>query len=260
MNEQNSPNEEVSNEEISPEPTPPRRSSGRSGLLLPIGLATGAALAAVLIIRFGTDPVAAPPTEPVASLTLADPAQSRDSAAGGAPAAESADAERALDMTVVGTVSDTTDVSSDTATATKISPDVASPEATSDVALAVVEPDTENPTSSPSGAEPERAAAAPMIDIDAPNLQGLAELATLATSPSATDESDLPSVDDPVAGELFGSPVMLVSSTTPRVVVLADGTSLAPGAELPSGHRLVAIERERILLERDGREWRLKIP
>lgn len=54
------------------------------------------------------------------------------------------------------------------------------------------------------------------------------------------------------AAELLGARIALVSTEAPRSVVLDDGTRLAPGESLPSGHRIVAIERERIVTERDG--------
>ena len=109
--------------------------------------------------------------------------------------------------------------------------------------------------------------------LDAPDLAGLEELASLGrTTPPAAAPDDAfgpetlatgarpPSIGDPETADLFGGPVMMVSSSVPRVIVLADGTSLVPGGTLPGGHRIVDIRRERVLLERDGVEWRVRIP
>ena len=108
---------------------------------------------------------------------------------------------------------------------------------------------------------------------DAPDLAGLEELASLggtAAPAAAPDGAFGPqtfvtgirpsSIEDPETADLFGGPVMMVSSSVPRVIVLADGTSLVPGGTLPGGHRIVDIRRERVLLESDGVEWRVRIP
>ena len=108
---------------------------------------------------------------------------------------------------------------------------------------------------------------------DAPDLAGLEELASLGgtAAPAAAPDDAFgpqtfvtgirpPSIEDPETADLFGGPVMMVSSSVPRVIVLADGTSLVPGGTLPGGHRIVDIRRERVLLERDGVEWRVRIP
>ena len=85
-------------------------------------------------------------------------------------------------------------------------------------------------------------------------------LADPAGGSAIGDTDGLPGATDPETSDLFGGRIVMVSSGVPRVIVLADGTSLAPGETLPSGHRIVDIERERILLEREGVEWPVEVP
>lgn len=144
----------------------------------------------------------------------------------------------------------------------------AGPEAAEIAEIANPGPEDDDPTADTDAyatATPDVAAAAP----ETIELPGFEELASLGGLAGGRDEaagepiapaSRLPSVDDPATIDLFGSPIMMVSSAVPRVVVLADGSSLVPGERLPGGHRLVDIHRERILLERDGVEWRVRIP
>jgi len=130
----------------------------------------------------------------------------------------------------------------------------------SEPAMRIVVPDAPPDTSTYAAAGADMAAAT----ADASALAGLDELASLSALPGVpTDRSvddGLPKIDDPATSDLFGGSVVMVSSTVPRVIVLADGTSLVPGESLPGGHRIVDIRRERILLERDGVEWRIGVP
>ena len=105
------------------------------------------------------------------------------------------------------------------------------------------------------------AAPASAAEGDVAALAGLGTPSGPNDAPAGTaGASGLPSVDDPEAADLFGGRVAMVSSAVPRVVVLADGTSLVPGERLPGGHRIIGIERDRILLERDGAEWQVRVP
>lgn len=52
--------------------------------------------------------------------------------------------------------------------------------------------------------------------------------------------------------ELVGGRIVLVSSREPGVLMLEDGQRFTSGARMPNGHVIAAIERERIVLERDG--------
>lgn len=72
-------------------------------------------------------------------------------------------------------------------------------------------------------------------------------------------QDDLPAQDD--------APVKTVNDATKKVstvvagdpayIQTADGARYFPGAMMPSGHRLVGIEGQTVLLEKDGREIRL---
>lgn len=119
----------------------------------------------------------------------------------------------------------------------------------------------------PAGAEAETlvaidATAAPMDEptVLDPTVDPADALADPAGGSAIGDTDGLPGATDPETSDLFGGRIVMVSSGVPRVIVLADGTSLAPGETLPSGHRIVDIERERILLEREGVEWPVEVP
>lgn len=78
-----------------------------------------------------------------------------------------------------------------------------------------------------------------------------------ASAAAAVSVPDVPvtirlSLEQPETDELLGARIALVSAEPPRNVVLDDGRRLALGESLPNGHRIVAIERERIVTERDG--------
>lgn len=119
------------------------------------------------------------------------------------------------------------------------------------------------------------------LPVQAPEAQG-AEPAALAASPkgaieaqdAAAPTTDAPAValadDTPDTGAvlvaplsqeiavgeqaslaLFGAPVVMVSASWPEVVLLADDRRLAVGDVLDDGHRLIEVERERLVLERD---------
>lgn len=60
------------------------------------------------------------------------------------------------------------------------------------------------------------------------------------------------SLDEPNTSEVLGARIALVSSREPHAVALEDGTWFVPGDTLPNGHRIVTIERDELLLERNG--------
>ena len=53
-------------------------------------------------------------------------------------------------------------------------------------------------------------------------------------------------------GEVLGGRITMVSASEPSVVVLDGGRRFETGARLPNGHVIAAIEREQIVLEREG--------
>ena len=74
----------------------------------------------------------------------------------------------------------------------------------------------------------------------------------IALAPETAPISTRLSLGEGRTDEVLGARIALVSSRAPRRIVLADGSRLAPGDALPNGHRIVAIERERIVTMRDG--------
>lgn len=104
------------------------------------------------------------------------------------------------------------------------------------------------------GAPPTLAAASPARRAAPPDVAGALFAATWEE-----DTRRLP-LEDPATERTLGARIVLVSSRAPRAVVLEDGERLAPGETLPAGHRIVAIEREVLLLERDGVQTLVSLP
>lgn len=113
-------------------------------------------------------------------------------------------------------------------------------------------------------------AAEPLAAVPAPEPEAAAEeVAATANRVEETggggreDETlairELP-IGDVDTGDLVGGRIVLVSSAEPSVVVLDDGSRFAAGTEMPSGHVIASIERERIVLERDGVVSVLRLP
>lgn len=104
---------------------------------------------------------------------------------------------------------------------------------------------------------------------DAPLIGGAIMSASLASTPLSAGVAAPPvaapavpilSLEDPGTGTVLGARIVLVSSSEPQVVVLADGREFRSGGRLPNGHRIVNIERDRIILERDGSATILAMP
>ena len=70
---------------------------------------------------------------------------------------------------------------------------------------------------------------------------------------------ELSAVDGDVS-EVLGARITLVSLSEPGLLMLEDGSRFNPGARMPSGHVIAAIERERIVLERDGVVSVIRLP
>ena len=67
----------------------------------------------------------------------------------------------------------------------------------------------------------------------------------------APDDAPLHSVQDAT------KKVSTVVAGDPSYIATADGAHYFPGAMMPSGHKLVAIQGNTVLLEKNGRETRL---
>ena len=70
---------------------------------------------------------------------------------------------------------------------------------------------------------------------------------------------ELSALDGDVS-DVLGARITLVSLSEPGLLMLEDGSRFNPGARMPSGHVVSAIERERIVLERDGLVSVIRLP
>lgn len=68
---------------------------------------------------------------------------------------------------------------------------------------------------------------------------------------SATDEG---------IGEVLGGRITLVSMNEPSMLMLDSGERFEPGSRMPNGHVVSVIERERIVLEREGVVSVIRLP
>jgi len=95
-----------------------------------------------------------------------------------------------------------------------------------------------------------------------PAIGGAIMSASLPPGPVDLSTPTVPvlSLEDPDTGAALGARIVLVSSSEPQVVVLANGREIRAGERLPSGHRIVNIERNRIILERDGSATIVSMP
>lgn len=120
-----------------------------------------------------------------------------------------------------------------------------------DAAHALATPASDAPADATLASEAMVAAAIdgdPAAEVDAGIAEGGAEVADGA---DASAEEPAFALGDEAALALFGEKVVMVSSTWPELVLLADERRIALGDALADGHRLVGVERERLVLERD---------
>ncbi|TRW17369.1 EscD/YscD/HrpQ family type III secretion system periplasmic domain-containing protein [Glacieibacterium frigidum] len=87
-----------------------------------------------------------------------------------------------------------------------------------------------------------------LIRRDVPSLRRL----IYKDDPSMDRESEIKTIADATKR------VSSVVAGDPAYIITADGARYFPGAVMPSGHRLVAIQEQTVVLERNGRQIRLK--
>ena len=68
------------------------------------------------------------------------------------------------------------------------------------------------------------------------------------------------SVADKGISEVLGGRITLVSLNEPIMLMLDSGERFEPGSRMPSGHVVAAIEREQIVLEREGVVSVIRLP
>lgn len=99
-------------------------------------------------------------------------------------------------------------------------------------------------------AEPDAAKLARAEEVVRRDVRGLAKMSVVNRAQPAPPPP-VPLVDDP------GKRVASVVPGDPAYLVTADGARYFVGAVLPSGHRITAIDGQRVSLERDGRASQL---
>jgi type III secretion protein D len=77
-------------------------------------------------------------------------------------------------------------------------------------------------------------------------VRGLQKLVVANKAPPAPPPPPPPVVDDP------GKRIASVVPGNPAYIVTADGARYFVGAMLPSGHRITAIDGQRVSVERNG--------
>ena len=87
-----------------------------------------------------------------------------------------------------------------------------------------------------------------LVRRDVPGLRRL----IVRDDPTLAGSDDVKSISDATKR------VSTVVSGDPAYIVTADGARYFPGAVMPSGHRLIAIEEQNVVLERNGRRIMLK--
>ena len=96
--------------------------------------------------------------------------------------------------------------------------------------------------------QPTRTRIAGLIRRDAPSLRRL----VFREDPSMAGESEVKTIADATKR------VSSVVAGDPAYILTVDGARYFPGAIMPSGHRLVAIQEQTVVLERNGQQVRLK--